>query len=247
MGRGVARHVQQAPGHNRGGKRRGAGRPAKGPRSSERHKKRATLKKHEPVHVVLRADEAVGQLRRREIYKALRGALVTTFTRDDFRIVHVSIQGTHVHLLVEADNRLALGAGMKAFGISAAKRINAALPPTADGKRRRGTVFPDRYHAQIIRTPRQARHGLAYVLNNWHKHGLVAKDWPIDPFSTGPSFTGWRDLQPSMIEWPPTYEPLPVWEAKTWLLREGWKKHGLIGSREVPGSKVKGIALALAE
>ena len=34
-----------------------------------------------------------------------------------------------------------------------------------------GKVFPDRYHAQIIRTPRQARHALAYVLNNWRKHG----------------------------------------------------------------------------
>ena len=99
-------------------------------------------------------------------------------------------------------------------------------------------MFPDRYHAQIIRTPRQARHALAYVLNNWRKHGenrlAIAKDWPIDPFSSAPSFRGWSDVDASSLGWPPTYEPLPVWEPKTWLLREGWKKHGLISSKEVP-------------
>ena len=82
-------------------------------------------------------ESASGRLRTREVYRALRGAIVTTFTREDFRIVHLSIQVTHAHLLVEADNRLALGAGMKAFGISAAKRINAALPRTDGGTRRR--------------------------------------------------------------------------------------------------------------
>jgi hypothetical protein len=27
-------------------------------------------------------------------------------------------------------------------------------------------VFPDRYHAEIITSPRQARHALSYVLSN---------------------------------------------------------------------------------
>ncbi len=203
------------------------------------------------MHVVLRASSSIRQLRKREIYKALRKALVTTFKREDFRIVHISIQGTHVHLLVEANHRLALARGMKAFGISAAKHINAVLPRDADGKRRRGTVFPDRYHAQIIKTPRQARHALAYVLNNWRKHGesqlVIAKDWPIDPFSSAPSFAGWRDLDASKIEWPRTYEPLPVCEPKTWLLREGWKRYGLIASHEVPSRKQTARMFALAE
>lgn len=212
---------------------------------------RAVVKKYEPVHVVLRVGEAIGALRKRETYKALRKALLTTLVREDFRVVHVSIQGTHVHLLVEADNRTALAKGMKGFEISAAKHINAALPRKVNGKRRRGSVFPDRYHAQIIRTPRQARHALAYVLNNWRKHGenklTIAKNWPIDPFSSAPSFHGWRDLDARSIAWPPTYEPLPVWEPKTWLLREGWKKHGLISSREVPSHKASAKLMVIAE
>src|ERR1051325_5190878 len=32
------------------------------------------------------------------------------------------------------------------------------------GPRRRGTVFPDRYHAEIITSPTQARHALSYVV-----------------------------------------------------------------------------------
>ena len=37
-------------------------------------------------------------------------------------------------------------------------------------ERRRGNVFVDRYHAEKITNPRQARRALAYVLNNWRKH-----------------------------------------------------------------------------
>ncbi len=72
---------------------------------------------------------------------------------------------------------------MKAFGISAAKHINAVLP-LVDGERRRGTVFPIAYHVQIIGTPRQARQAIASVLNNWREHGenrsASAKDWLND-------------------------------------------------------------------
>lgn len=46
----------------------------------------------------------------------------------------------------------------------------------------------------------------------------------------------------------PRYEqPLPVWEPKTWLLREGWKKYGLISSTEIPSEKKPALAVVLAE
>ncbi|MEJ7603917.1 MAG: transposase [Kofleriaceae bacterium] len=113
--------------------------------------------------MVIRAVEEVGSLRTRRAYLAIRKALVVTFTREDFRIVHVSIQGTHIHLLVEAQHRQALTRGMQAFQISAAKHLNTAISVRRT-ERRRGTVFPDRYHAVVIRSPRQARSALAYVL-----------------------------------------------------------------------------------
>src|SRR5882672_10797587 len=89
----------------RGGKRRGAGRPPKGPRSGSPHKERPYLHARYPVHVTLRVVGAVGNLRRRCVYHAIREATLTTARREDFRIVHLSIQRTHVHLLVEAKDR----------------------------------------------------------------------------------------------------------------------------------------------
>jgi putative transposase len=241
MARARKRHIQQALKLGRGGKRRGAGRPAKRARSSERHKKRPVLKKHEPVHIVIRATPEIETLRLRVTYHSIRKALIKTFTRDDFRIVHLSIQGTHVHLLVEADNRTALSGGMQAFQISAAKHINAALSKNRK-KRRRGTVFVDRYHAVILRSPRQTRNALAYVLNNWRKHREdrvpAAREWRVDPFSSALSFDGWRDLGvPTTELFPAHYQPLPVWPPKTWLLSTGWRMHGLIRPTEVPSEK----------
>ncbi len=103
---------------------------------------------------------------------------------EDCRSVHASVQQTHIHLIVEAEGKVALARGMKAFQISAAKHINAAVSRGL-ATRRRGAVFPDRYHVEVITTPRQARHALAYVLNNWRRHREdqrpFARTWTLDP------------------------------------------------------------------
>lgn len=224
----------------RGGKRRGAGRKAKGRRASERHETRPVHQARHPVHVVLRVVAAVGSLRRRSAYRAIREATITTALRGDFRIVHLSIQRNHLHLIVEADRKEALASGMQGFQISAAKHLNAEIGKANRGPRRRGTVFPDRYHAEVITSPRHARHTLAYVINNWRKHdedrAEVARSWRIDPYSSGVMFPDWRERidQPFLWRGPATYDPLFVRQPQSWLLREGWKKHGLISFCEVP-------------
>jgi REP element-mobilizing transposase RayT len=227
----------------RGGARPGAGRKPRGARAGERHKTRPVHLARHPVHVVLRVVAEVGSLRRRHAYKAFREAVLVAARRDNFRVVHVSLQRTHVHLLVEADDKTALARGMQGFQISAAKQLNHFLGVMRGGPRRRGTVFPDRYHAEVITSPRQARHALAYVLLNWRKHrddvvGRAAAWW-VDPFSTGALFPDWahRQEEPMLWRWPPEYEPLLVRRPRTWLLREGWKRGGpLIECDEVPGA-----------
>ena len=232
----------------RGGKRRGSGRKPKGPRAGESHKARPELKARHPVHVVLRAVEAVRSLRRRHTYQAIRWATLTTARREDFRIVHVSIQRTHIHLLVEADGKAALSAGMQGFQISAAKLLNAAISKGRPGPRRRGRVFADRYHAQIITTPTQARHTISYVLSNWRKHEedrrSPMREWKVDWFSTAAMFPGWaeyadepEDRRYFLWKGPDTYDPLIVYQPRTWLLREGWKKAGPISKDEVPSAR----------
>ena len=227
----------------RGGKRRGAGRPPKGARAGARHKERPFLHARYPVHVSLRVVGAVGNLRRRCVYQAVREATLTTARREDFRIVHLSIQRTHIHLLVEANDKHALAAGMQGFQISAAKHLNAAISEGRPGPRRRGTVFPDRYHAEIITSPTQARHALSYVVNNWRKHqeDLAApmSSWTIDWFSTAVMFPGWAEYgdEPFLWRGPASYDPLLVFQPRTWLLREGWRKVGSISCHEVPSRR----------
>ena len=235
----MARQQQLFPKRKR---RRGAGRPAKGPRSSEKHKVRAPVRSGHPVHVVIRGAPIVKTLRTRAIYHAVRKALVTTFPRQDFHVVHVSIQGNHIHLLIEAQDKIALARGMQGFQIAAAKHINAAISKRQE-TRRRGTVFPDRYHARTIDNRCQARHALAYVLNNWRHHGesqtVVGAHWRIDPFSSAASFDGWRDLADPRAAFPDSYEPLPVWKPKSWYLKAGWRQYGLVRTTEVPGGATK--------
>src|SRR5215813_246909 len=67
----------------RGGKRRGAGRPPKGTRAGSPHKERPFLHARYPVHVTLRVVAAVGKLRRRCVYQAIREATLTTARREE--------------------------------------------------------------------------------------------------------------------------------------------------------------------
>ena len=146
-----------------GGPRPGSGRPAGGIRSI-RHGKRIRVNASQPIHVTCRVARDVGNLRRDVVLAALRVATTVVGRHDDLRIVHVSIQRTHLHLLVEASSGAALTRGVSSFMISAARRINRAIRPGG------GRVF-DRYHARALATPREVRNCIAYVLNNWRHHG----------------------------------------------------------------------------
>ena len=190
------------------------------------------------MHVILRAHRDVRSLRTPDMLFAIREALITLAKREDqFRVVQYSVQKRHVHLLVEATDRMALARGMQAFGISAAKHVNRFLLG-ADGRRRRGSVFPDRYHAVILNSRKQVRNCLAYVLNNWRHHGEDrGRSWQLDPYSSAVMFEGWKEraARGGRFIQPPAYVSPLVWDARTWLLSEGWRIYGLISTHERPG------------
>ncbi len=224
-----------------GGKRPGAGRKPKGKRPGARHETRPEHDRHHPVHVTIRIVGNVGGMRRKDIYMALREATIVTAKRQDFRTIHMSIQRDHIHLIVEAENKVALSKGVRGFSISAARQINRAITARG-GERRTGKVISDRFHARPLTSPRAVRHTIAYVLSNWRHHGEdqtgVARTWKVDPFSSGPLFFDWKELEDSPVLWPlrPTYHPLIVLRPRTWLLAMGWKRfHPLISVHEVPG------------
>jgi hypothetical protein len=241
------RHVQQdLPFQTWGGARAGAGRPSKKTRSSERHGTRPDLKPGSVLLITMRATEevrkALGTLRSAAGYRAVRFALYAIIEREHFRICHVSIQSNHLHLIVEVDSKDALADGIKGFAISAAKNVNASLTDAA-GRRRRGKVFEDRYHQRLLKSPRQIRNALAYVLNNWRRHGedRAHPTRKVDPYSSGVAFSGWKEREGLhyVNETPRGYVALSVSLPRTWLLRQGWKKAGTVSLHEVPGPEAK--------
>lgn len=169
-----------------------------------------------------------GGLRRRLIYRNER-----------FRTVHLRIQHDHVHLIVEADDRVALAKGMQGFQVAAARYINKLIVGE-DGRPRRGSVFPDRYHAVQLTTPTQVRHCVGYVLNNWRKHRedvrAVSRE-RLDAFASGRMFEGWRENQAAkaLAVIPVGLELLAVKRPRTYLLEHGWKRLGYISMWQRPG------------
>jgi REP element-mobilizing transposase RayT len=239
-------HVQQDLDFRRdrrGGKRKNAGRPAKGPRPSERHLPRVRFDKLTVLHVTLRLVERYGTLRERDAFLALRRATAAVLERaDEFRIVHASPEPDHLHLVVEAENNDALSRGMQAFQISAAQHLNRVMSKRL-GRRIRGKVFADRYHARAVRSPTQARNTLNYVLNNWRRHDhddihapVDHRFWDVDYMSSAVSFSGWKELESESFKY--TVGPelrLCVSPPHSWLLSAGWRKAGAISMYAVPG------------
>src|SRR4029453_2178886 len=125
--------------------------------------------------------DGLPSLRRRVLVRAFELSLAALRARGDFRVVEYTIQSNHAHFVVEADDAAALGRGMKALGARFARVVNRTFA-------RRGAVLRDRYHGKVLRTPREVRNALAYVLRNVRKHRAqrgLATPPRGDPASSG--------------------------------------------------------------
>jgi len=157
-----------------GGKRKRAGRKPKGERAGVVHLVRPALAPRFPVHVTWRMRPQVWNLRSRRCFAALRRAFAGGGARPGFRLVHYSVQGNHVHLLVEAMDRQALSSGLRGLGVRIARALNRVM-------QRRGSVLADRYHAHILKTPSEVARARNYLHTNARRHyGLVG----ADPFTS---------------------------------------------------------------
>src|SRR5437588_6313587 len=135
-----------------GGKRRGAGRPRTRPHPGldgpgVPHLGRPQFAARHPVHVTMRFQPGVGYLRSSSRARIIREALAAV---RDVRVIHYSIQGNHLHLILEAEDARALARAMQRLATRIARRLNAL-------SRRSGGVFADRYHSRPLRTPREVR------------------------------------------------------------------------------------------
>jgi REP element-mobilizing transposase RayT len=155
--------------------------------------------------------------------------------REDGRVTHFTVEPDHVHLIGEADDGKALARLMLRIKVRMARRLNKALG-------RSGPVFGDRYHIEVLGSPRQVHHALTYALNNHRKHVWqrwgreIPATW-VDPYSSGPWFDGW-DMLPDYF-WFNAPGPNPTEPPRSWLLRTGWMRHGPIRLTAVPGRSAK--------
>lgn len=220
-----------------GGRRAGAGPKPAGDGPGISHRRRIECDARTPVHATIRTREHVWNLRSRRCYAVIAAALRGTADRADFRVAHFSVQGNHVHLVIEAGDGSALARGMKALSGRMAIRLNRLMG-------REGAVFTDRYHAHVLRTPTEVQRALAYVLGNFASHALrrgepVRPEW-VDPYSSAAPIG-------------PDGEPPPVGEATSWLLRR-WafrvckEPNGLRAVLEaLPGAIGAGVAMDSSE
>ena len=151
---------------NRGGKRRGAGRKPKGERAGVSHARRPELRERYPVLVTLRLRKGLPSLRYHAEHRVVRGALDDS-ARETFHVVEYSAQSNHLHMLVEAEDERALSRGMNSLAVRLVRRLKKLWASV--GARVEGRVLADRYHARILRTPREV-HALVYLLQNGRKH-----------------------------------------------------------------------------
>jgi REP element-mobilizing transposase RayT len=170
----------------------------------------------------------INGLRTDRVYRVLGDVIARYRDHNDFRIVHISIQDNHLHLIVEAADAEALERGMRSFAINAARTIHSAFGTA-------GRVF-FRYHSTVIKTRRYARNVIAYVLNNWRRHNQdVVRgrliDAMLDRYSSAISFDGWTER----FAIPAGYSPLAVSRPSTELLLRGWAYAGPLDPYHVPG------------
>jgi REP element-mobilizing transposase RayT len=164
----------------RGGRRLNAGRKATGPKTAP-HVRRERIERLLPVHVTIRMARHVYNLRSRRAFSIVGRAIATAADRFGVRIIEFSVQGNHMHLVVEAGAHEALSRAMQGFSIRVAKGLNAMM-------NRRGRVLAERYHAHILATPPEVRWAVLYVRDNYRRHmnelgQSIARTF-VDPFAS---------------------------------------------------------------
>lgn len=190
------------------------------------HMKRPRVDKDTPLHITWRLKIGLLSMRKQQLLKEFEES-VRRAKIFGLRVLQFSIQGNHIHLIVEADNNLALAQGLRSLG----GRFGKIIRKHAGG---RGPVFAGRYHIELIQTPEQMRNTLSYVLLNHSKHKKVVEY--VDGYSSAPYFHEWKRLLGKKFSGMIRDQVESLREAngrditsaalsppKSWLAREGWR------------------------
>lgn len=171
---------------------KGAGRPAIHDRGI-RHIARDEIKRSTPLHLTIKIERTKAGLRNKSILKILHRAIKKA-RMAGLSINHYTLEFDHIHLLVEASDKLSTSKGMQSFGITLSKGINKL-------KGLKGRVFKTRYHYRKLSSRNEIRNVLNYILGNSIKHKQASSI--VSPYNSIMAVKSFRNLYPgfeAMIE-----------------------------------------------
>lgn len=200
-----------------------------------------------PVHVTMRRVRLGPSFRSQRVTRAIV-SVIERSRRNGVRVVHYSVQDTHIHLMVEGRDSADLSNQMRTLFSRVAFAVNAIT-------RRHGKLFRDRHHRHELKTPREVRNALVYILFNDRKHraanattaasrihvgskasvrqaaGLAAVMPGLDPCSSAWWFHQWAPWDHPPRELLRDAAEAPTAKPRTWLAGIGWTR-GLGGRRD---------------
>jgi REP element-mobilizing transposase RayT len=136
-----------------GGRRPGAGRKRIHSKGVS-HLKRETVTKRTPQHINFKFN---CNIRNKDTLKLLKRSIQNA-QKMGLRIIHFSMQSNHIHLITEAENNEILTKGMRALTVTFSKGLN------------KGRVQQERFHLHELKTLREIKNAVQYVLFNEQKH-----------------------------------------------------------------------------
>ena len=188
------------------------------------HDTRVVHDKNHPVHVTIRRVALGPSFRSQLVCAAIRGVIAGA-KRKGVRVLHYSVQENHLHLMVEGESAADLSNQMRTLFSRVAFAVNAVV-------QRRGRLFRDRHHRHALKTPREVRNALVYIVFNDRKHHASAAS-----VRSGPRAAPTVDRCSSvywMHDWSPMDKPpdgcilslddAPTSRPETWLARWGWHR-----------------------
>lgn len=149
-------------------------------RAGVAHLKRESFDQRMPVHVTLAFAQGVFNLRSERCWQPIREILQQASAPEavgEFAILEFTVQGNHMHLLVEADSSTVLRKRMQglctriAKAIAKVMRLRGVAPPApVNGVPRPAKLLSDRFHSRVLHSMREASRVRKYILDNTKKH-----------------------------------------------------------------------------
>lgn len=136
-----------------GGRRPGSGRKRLHSKGVS-HRPREKVTHRTPLHINFKFKT---HIKNKHCLKLLKRAIINARSHG-LKVIHFSLQSNHIHLIVESEANFTLTKGMRSLTVTFAKGLKA------------GRVQIERYHLHVLKTIRETKNAVLYVLFNQQKH-----------------------------------------------------------------------------